>query len=160
MSPDIKTILLRVDTAGDGGPAYEEVRVEVEGENRYKLLQSPGLALGIAADDVFVLTADKRFAVVKRGLNLCIQIFDDSGVEPMRGHVIRELAAIGGRLDGAAEKELVFTVHVDAGFAVVEDVLNRIIKSFPTAEWFYGNVYDPSDGVTPLNWWLDTSKRE
>ena len=26
--------------------------------------------------------------------------------------------------------------------------------------WMYGNVYDPADGETPLNWWLDLLKPE
>jgi hypothetical protein len=26
----------------------------------------------------------------------------------------------------------------------------------PNCEWYYGNVYDLKDGVTPLNWWAQT----
>jgi hypothetical protein len=40
--------------------------------------------------------------------------------------------------------------------------LQRLSESFmtpkskyPGCQWIYGNVYDPADGVTPLNWWLD-----
>jgi hypothetical protein len=30
--------------------------------------------------------------------------------------------------------------------------LGEMMEQFPGSEWYYGNVYDPRDGVTPLNW--------
>lgn len=159
MSPLAKIVRLRVDAWDTSRKAYEDVRVEELGNNRYKLLQSPGLVLGIAADDEFAVAADESIEVLKRGGNLCVQIFDDSGVSRIQSRVTGELATIGGRLDGVAGKELVYTVHVDVGFPTIERVLNRIVATFPTAEWVYGNVYDPRDGVTPLNWWLDSQRR-
>jgi hypothetical protein len=75
------------------------------------------------------------------------------GVEPF---VTSELARIGGRLDGQTPKELVHTVSAKLGFPDVERILNGIETRFPMIEWIYENVYDPVDGVTPLNWWLES----
>lgn len=49
-----------------------------------------------------------------------------------------------------------YTVPVSAGFVAIEGVLNGLNDRFPDYEWFYGNVYDPKDGETPLNWWKDS----
>jgi hypothetical protein len=32
------------------------------------------------------------------------------------------------------------------------------LARFPDSIWYYGNVYDPEDGVTPLNWWEDIAQ--
>jgi len=64
-----------------------------------------------------------------------------------------EFAKIGGWLDGSAEQLLVYTVSVDVGFPKIEGVISGIKEKFPALAWYYGNVYDPVDGVTPLNWW-------
>jgi hypothetical protein len=67
---------------------------------------------------------------------------------------------IGGRLDGDAATSrnsmLVFTFPVNIGFPAIEGVMASAKALSPRCEWFYGNVYDLNDGVTPLNWWLQT----
>jgi hypothetical protein len=30
-----------------------------------------------------------------------------------------------------------------------------VCPDYPNTIWYYGNVYDPEDGETPLEWWLD-----
>ena len=138
----------------DGSPAYEEVVVERLGTGRFKVMQSPGLVLGVAAGDVIDVSEDRRATVVERGGNLCIQIYtkgEGAQIEP----IVRErLEPLNGRLDGRSEQQLVFTVPASAGLAVVESAMTEVVRQFPKAEWYYGNVYDPVDGVTPLNWWL------
>ena len=62
---------------------------------------------------------------------------------------------LGGRLDGRADRVLVFTIPVEAGFGRVEDVFGRFAGGHPGYEWYYGNVCDPADGVTPLGWWVE-----
>jgi len=37
-------------------------------------------------------------------------------------------------------------------FPAIGAILADFIRSHPSAEWSYGNVYD-DDGVTPLLWW-------
>ena len=48
---------------------------------------------------------------------------------------------------------LIYSVHVSLGFAAIEALLNAAMDE--QSAWFYGNVYDPADGTTPLNWWLE-----
>jgi hypothetical protein len=152
--PDTQSnIDIFVATKRNGSPVYENVLVEPLGPNTYRLLRSPGLALGIAADDVFEVTPDRRFHVLRRGMNLCVQILNGSGVQDMLETSVAVFNGIGGRLDGQSPKELVFTIHVSVGFSRTEKACVEIVSKFSGARWYYGNVYDPADGVTPLNWW-------
>jgi hypothetical protein len=148
------TINLVAGYGSTGRPAYEEVHVEPCGPATYRLLQSPGLTGGVAAGDVIVVDANGLFKVVERAGNVCIQIYSRDGLPEAEQFATPEFAKIGGRLDGRAPKVLVYTVSVDAGFPAIERVLADIKSRFPSLEWYYGNVYDPADGVTPLNWWL------
>jgi hypothetical protein len=45
---------------------------------------------------------------------------------------------------------------VTAGFPAIETVMAKAKAIDPDCEWFYGNVYDLKDAVTPLNWWTQT----
>jgi hypothetical protein len=36
----------------------------------------------------------------------------------------------------------------------IEFVFIEFVAAHPGTEWMFGNVYDPRDGVTPLNWWV------
>ena len=73
-----------------------------------------------------------------------------TGLEEFATEMIRECR---GRLDGESENVLVYTVPVSVGFPTLEAAPKKIVARHPTIEWFYGNVYDPVDGTTPLNWW-------
>ena len=148
------TVRLLIETR-EGKPVHEEVHVEDRGAGTYRLLQSPGLVLGLAADDVFLVQPDDTFKLLQRGGNIAIQMFSEHPLDRIEPQVSSELARIGGRLDGKAPNLLVYTVSVKIGFPEIERVLNSVAASFPTIQWYYGNVYDPADGVTPLNWWLD-----
>ena len=109
---------------------------------------------GVAGgDDIRVLNDDGKFEVVRRGGNLAIQVFANDPVEPLRDELAQQVAKLDGVLDGAIEYGLVFTIPVAAGFQAIESVFNAWVDQHPGWEWYYGNVYDPSDGVTPLNWW-------
>jgi hypothetical protein len=136
-----------------GKPTYEELHVEQHGPSRYRLLQSPGLTIGLAAGDIFTLNSKGMFELVERAGNVCIQIYSERPLEDAERFATQEFSKIGGWLDGRAPKVLVYTVSVDAGFLAIERVLVDIKSRFPTCDWYYGNVYDPADGVTPLNWW-------
>jgi hypothetical protein len=146
------TVRLLVDVKNEK-PAYEEVHVEDCGSATYRLLQSPGLVLGLAAGDVLVLEQGGTFTLVERGRNICIQIFSKSMLDQIEQAATSALARIGGRLDGKASVELVYTVSANVGFPAIEEILRDLQARFPVLEWYYGNVYDPADGVTPLNWW-------
>jgi len=134
----------------EGVPAVER------GPRRFRLSASPGLAQGAAADDEIELADDGSFEVIERGGNLAVQVLvADRFDERLVGELIVQVEALGGRLDGGEDRLRVFTIPVSAGFAPVESVFNAFIARQSGAEWLFGNVYDPDDGITPLNWWAD-----
>lgn len=139
----------------DGKPAKEPVHVVDLGDGRFHLLYSPGFVLGIAAGDEFrLLDEDGKFEIICRSGNVAVQVYSRSPVNPAVQEVTQRVSEIGGALDGKTERGMVFTIPVKAGFPVIEETFNAIVKDYPDMEWFYGNVYDPGDGITPLNWWV------
>ena len=73
---------------------------------------------------------------------------------PLAEGLVRRVAELGGVLDGQIERGMVFTIPIAAGFPAIESVFNEFVSSHPGTEWLFSNVYDPRDGVTPLNWWV------
>jgi hypothetical protein len=138
-----------------GELVFEEVPVEKLERGQYRLLASPGLVLGVAKGDLICLDDSlwNGFAVRERSGNLCIQLFCDRSVARDCGVFEAELDRIGGVLDGKSDRQLVFTVPYKVGFAKIQYVLDKLVKDHPGYEWYYGNVYDPRDGITPLGWW-------
>jgi hypothetical protein len=149
----VTTLNLFAGYAASGNSVKEEVLVERISPREYRILRSPGLIQGVAAGDVILAADDGTFKVLSRGQNLSIQMFYAGDIEALEKFTMSRLTPLGGRLDGKDSKLLVYTVPVSAGFQAVEKVLNEAVTSYPGAEWYYGNVYDPKDGVTPLNWW-------
>lgn len=147
-----ETLRLIAGHSTSGMPAFEELLVERTSEGRFKLLRSPGLVLGLAADDVIEAPGDGTFSLVQRGMNLCIQIFGAGDLTPLERLLSERLGKLGGRLDGQTKRVLVYTVSVSAGFPAVEAILKDAVGELPGAEWYFGNVYDPVDD-RPLNWW-------
>jgi len=138
----------------DGLPVREQVHAEHLGNGRFCLLHSPGLVLGIAAGDEFIFEGeDGAFHVLKRGGNLSITLYSADAISPHLEQLKAIAASISGTLDGSTRKAAILTVPVRVGFPAVETALNSYCSSHPELEWYYGNVYDPRDGVTPLRWW-------
>lgn len=109
----------------DGQPLKEPVHVQVLGPGAYRLLYSPGFVQGIAAGDEFRLPGeDGAFEVTRRGGNLAIQLFSLEPVAPFQAELAEQVQRLGGTLDGAIERGLVFTVPVSAGFPAVETLFN------------------------------------
>lgn len=148
---DVLTV--RAGMSSTGNVVFEELLVERLDRDLYRVLASPGLVLGVAADDTIRVRAPHEFDVVRRGGNLCVQIFVPSGIDAVEQVATRELMSISGRMDGKVTGLLIYTVPLLSGFGSVERVLNSLVQTFPGVEWYYGNVYDPVDGTTPLNWW-------
>ena len=150
---DVQHLLLLIEYRQEQ-PLKEPVHAQHLEGDRYRVLFSPGLVQGVAGgDDIRVLNDDGKFEVVRRGGTLAIQVFANDPVEPLRDELAQQVAKLDGVLDGAIEYGLVFTIPVAAGFPAIESVFNAWVDQHPGWEWYYGNVYDPSDGVTPLNWW-------
>lgn len=157
------TALNLIAILDDGRQVPENVLVEPIRENRFRLLRSPGLVQGIAAGDEFEIAPDEPFGyrVLKRGRNVCLQIFVNTDkVDELRRTLTPLAQQLGGSLDGDATSAnlaiLVFTIPIAVGFPAIESLMANAKAISPSCEWFYGNVYDPTDGVTPLNWWLQT----
>ncbi len=55
---------------------------------------------------------------------------------------------------------LVFSIHVSCGFETIEKIMEETVGRDADSTWMYGNVYDPADGSTPLNWWQELLKPE
>ena len=66
-----------------------------------------------------------------------------------------EIELLDGILDIETPRLLVYSIHVSIGFQAIEILLDRISGQFAGTLWYYGNVYDPADGVTPLDWWQE-----
>lgn len=95
-----------------------------------------------------------------RGSNVVIQIYLRARDEVLEGWLYTTMTTVlSGRLDGLLDQNgillLVFSVDSSVGFRRIEGTLANAREHLSTLgmEWFYGNVYDPADGVTPLNWW-------
>jgi len=143
---------------GQRNSAGEVVREELDAvaldDGSFRLTVSPGAVEGLAAGDVVRLDGDGPFELVRRSGNLCIWVLPGKGDEES---CARELGprveALGGFLDGGNIGMLIFTVPIAAGFTAVERVLDAHVAEHDGTEWYFGNVYDPRDGVTPLYWW-------
>jgi Domain of unknown function (DUF4265) len=137
-----------------GKPTQEPGHVIDLGGERFRLLHSPGFVQGIAAGDEFqILDEQGVFRVLHRSGNIAVQVFSEVPVEPMVGDFTRRVAEIGGVLDGRIEQGMVFTIPIQAGFQTIEALFNELVAAHAGMEWLYGNVYDPRDGMTPLDWW-------
>jgi hypothetical protein len=138
-----------------GQPLKEPVHADDIGGGVFRLLFSPGLVQGIAAGDEFRLkSSDGGFVVTRRSGNLAVQVFSAERVAPLKANLTERVERLGGTLDGAIDRGLTFTVPMSVGFPAIEAVFNHWVAEHPGWEWYFGNVYDPADGVTPLGWWL------
>ncbi len=143
----------------DGQKVMESVPAENMGEGRYRLLQSPAFARDLARGDKIVLAADGSPELEKRSGNLCIRVISREGLDNLEQQLTSKLEKLGGALDINTPRILVYSIHVSCGFDEIEKTLREAISG-NDATWLYGNVYDPTDGETPLNWWQEFLKPE
>lgn len=148
----------------DGDPVFETIQAEyLEDESqRVRLLRSPLFARNLASGDTVKLINPSiaEYELERRSGNLCIRVFRKEGIEEVDEFLSPLLEKIGGARDLVTERAIVYSVHVSLGFKTIEDLLERATSTFPETVWYYGNVYDPEDGVTPLQWWLEFDKQE
>lgn len=152
----LNVIELYAGSRPDGTPVLERLSVKVLEDNSCQLVRSPAFVKGIASGDVIKLDKKEgQFELVKRAGNLCIRVFAKSGIEAIATDLTPKLEKMGGEQDFENDRMLVYSIHVSCGFADIEKLLNEHIDEDEGAMWMYGNVYDPADGVTPLNWWQE-----
>lgn len=142
----------------DAPAKVEILDVRELGPNHYQLVYSPGLVEGLAAGDEFELCADAPlgFRILQRSGNLCVWFFfqepgQNRGTEGAQ--VRAAVERMGGVCDGGMGFVLVFTIPISVGIPVVVELFDELVSQYEGACWMFGNVYDPNDGVTPLNWW-------
>lgn len=153
------TIHLFAGQRPDGEQIYEAIEALELEDSHYLLSNSPAFCKGIAAGDIIQVDDKGSWRVVKHGGNVCIRVFARDGMMEVAQRLVEGVAMLQGRVDVTTERVMVFTVAASKGFAEIENTFNLALDSMPDVYWLYGNVYDPEDGRTPLNWWLNSDRK-
>ena len=143
----------------ENDPVFEELEVEVL-ENSpltVRLLRSPLFARNYAAGDRIkvVDAATANYELVQRSGNLCVRVFRKHQLSIVAESLTPAVEKLDGTLDLSSDRALVYSIHISIGFQTIEALLNKVVGDYPDTVWYYGNVYDPEDGATPLDWWKD-----
>jgi len=157
----LQLIELFAGLGADGKPIVEKLQVRELEDGTLQLVQSPAFAKGLASGDTLrMLPQTREFDLVQRSGNLSIRIFGKGDIQRLCDELTPELEKLGGELERETPRMLAYNIHVSCGFDAIETILNQHVGKDDQTMWMYGNVYDPQDGVTPLNWWLDMLKPE
>ncbi len=155
----LNVIELYAGSRPDGSPVIERLQVRINEDDTCQLVKSPAFIKGIASGDTIKLKQDtNEFELVKRSGNLCIRVFSRDDISTIASELTPQLEKLGGELDFENDRMLVFSIHVSCGFGQIESALNDHVDEDEGSVWVYGNVYNPEDGVTPLNWWQEILK--
>lgn len=158
---DLENIELYAGTNPAGQPVVEKVPMELREDGDYQLHKSPCFIRGLARGDVVKVDKAKgSFDIVRRSGNLCIRVIAREDIQTLANDLSPILEKLGGQLDFSNDRMLVFSIHVSCGFQAIEQALNDHVGEENESIWMYGNVYDPKDGVTPLNWWQEILKEK
>ncbi|WP_299593931.1 DUF4265 domain-containing protein [uncultured Microbulbifer sp.] len=163
MTTALQIIELFAGNNPDGEPVVERMQVRVNEDDSVQLVRSPAFIKGIASGDTIKVDREDpekpSFELVKRSGNLAVRVFCRGDSTKLSDQLTPQLEKLGGELDMESPRLLVYSIHVSCGFAEIEQILNSICDG-ANSVWYYGNVYDPVDGQTPLNWWQDILKPE
>lgn len=151
-------------TDPEGQPVFESIQVEPFGDEPdvYRLAHSPLLTRNLAAGDQVRLEnpGSAQYELIQRSGNLCIRVFRKHQLNRLSEKLTPTIEKLDGTLDLQNERALVYSIHYTIGFQTIENILNESIADYPDTVWYYGNVYDPKDGETPLNWWLEIDSQD
>lgn len=157
----LQVIEIFAGIGANGQPILEKLPVRELDTGELQLVQSPAFAKGLASGDLLKCSPSTReFEIVQRSGNLSVRVFSKQDIGEIADGLIADMEKLGGQLDLETPRMLVFSIHVSCGFNAIETILNQHLNNDPQRTWMYGNVYDPVDGQTPLNWWLDILKPE
>ena len=140
----------------DGQTVLEKVEVYVlEQADHYELKKTPLLVRGLAKGDIISISQQKadKYDVVRHSGNLAIRVFRKTDIELLENSLTPQVEMHDGTLDIKTDRALSYSLHVNLGFSAIETLFDNAMAAYPDSVWYYGNVYDPVDGVTPLNWW-------
>lgn len=161
MKKALRTIELFAGTRPDGQPIVEQLPVSELDSGELQLVRSPAFAQGIASGDIVKLLPNtQEVELVQRSGNLSLRVFTMGDMATLADQLVPALEKLGGELDLHNDRMLVFSIHVSCGFAEIEKIMEKTLGQDPQSQWMYGNVYDPADGSTPLNWWQSLLKPE
>ena len=150
-----QTVHLLAGKRSQGELVYEDVQAVPMGDDCYVLLASPLFARGIAKGDAVRVGAAGIFEIEQYGGNVCVRVFAKSDLASIQARLAKDLAALDAECEVANERALVYCINIKQGFDAIEAAFNTALQGRTDAMWLNANVYDPVDGVTPLNWWLD-----
>ena len=154
-TPRTQWLQLFAGTDAGGKPVLEKLEAAVQDNGLYELLRSPLFVRDLAAGDLFDLNpknpADYRS--VRRSGNLAIRVFRREGIEELEQYLTPEVEKLDGSCDLQTDRALVYSLHVNIGFGPIEQLFDGAMAKYPDCVWYYGNIYDRADGVTPLHWW-------
>ena len=144
----------------DAGQAvFESLEVEVlqASADQVRLLKSPLLTRNLAAGDKLKVidAASAKYELLQRSGNLCVRVFRRNEIAALSDYLSPQVEKLGGSLDLQTDYALVYSIHFTIGFTTIEELLNNASKDYLETVWYYGNVYDPEDGTTPLLWWQE-----
>lgn len=155
----LQVIELFAGRGPDGNPVVERLSVRVNEDDSCQLVKSPAFIKGIASGDTIKLEQGTQdFTLVKRSGNLAIRVISRDDIGDVAEQLTPALEKLGGELDIETQRMLAYSIHVSCGFNEIEAILNKVAG--PSVIWMYGNVYDPNDGQTPLNWWQEILQPE
>ncbi|WP_226703393.1 DUF4265 domain-containing protein [Microbulbifer elongatus] len=163
MTTALQIIELFAGTNPDGEPVVERMQVRVNEDDSVQLVRSPAFIKGLASGDTIKVNREDpekpSFELIKRSGNLAVRVFCRGDSTKLSDQLTPQLEKLGGELDMESPRLLVYSIHVSCGFEEIEKILNGVCDG-ANSVWYYGNVYDPVDGQTPLNWWQDILKPE
>lgn len=139
-------VLLRIGER-NGKPEFEPIHVDLIEGNRYRVLFSPGLAYGLAAQDEIEPDDEGRYEVVARGGNLAVRVLSSNGVTALEPALTEQVAQIGGRLDGRVRNGLAYTIPAKTGRETIGQLFGNLKRETPGVLWEYGNVYEEDGQV-------------
>ncbi|MDA8453804.1 DUF4265 domain-containing protein [Acidovorax sp. GBBC 3334] len=126
------------------GNVYEELPAKPVENEKYELLASPGLVLGLAKGDTITLN-EGEYKLIKHGGNFCIQMYSTPVGNDVLHKINAILAEISGSLDGQGGGALAFSAPISSGFSSTNEAFNKIRELLDT-EYYYSNIYkNPSD---------------
>lgn len=155
MTEQLTTIPLAAGLNPAGEAILEEVSATALEDGNFKVEKTPAFVKGLAKGDTIRFDEGSHSFFIKRHSgNLAIRVYAREDMALLQKDLVPAVEKSGGSLDIASERMLVFAIHVSIGFKEIEALLNEHVDESAGQVWLYGNVYDPEDGQTPLNWWL------
>lgn len=165
------TIPIAAGLNAEGQPVLEQVAVvpveqpaNVFAENsaeasenaaEFCVERTPAFVKGLARGDTIRFdVGSNSFFILRHSGNLAVRVFAREDMPLLLKDLVPAVEKLGGALDFANDRLLVFSLHVSLGFKAIEALFNEHIDEDVGQMWLYGNVYDPEDGQTPLNWWI------